>query len=689
MRTIGRALKAIFFITIFFLGIMFIFLRVDTPLRAQFVDNVYLTLIQPYERTIPVSSYKRNYCREEYPSYSDSGLTSAEVDEGIELVRQSNGAEEKCRGINRLNSANYRDQRRVLDYIASLSDDASPDVRYFIARDLPQFPLYGKEREEIGLPVLTKYLSDSDPGVREAAIAGIRSVSWNSEKTSTILKNAYPQADTESKVHIAQEIINIEYNDADAQKWLAELYDEFPEHRLSIVSSIGGNTRTRSIPLLLRAAKEGDSATRKAAIENLAGYVAADPQIEPFLISLAGDPDSEIRNATTQSLLRIFKKSDSVREKLAELANDPDPEIRALVKPVTIHEPIPGLDGPKVLMPKNITPYLETSKEELTIGRSETIKFCVLNNTDKTFSYTSGGDYRGYRPTRFEVVGFDEDGKSVEDPEPKWLISIGGGLMGGERVEPGAKNCQPVDIFRYLAIGKPGKYKISIAYDFYYEYTPDNPKPHATKEIIFRLPSEEEARQIVADIMTRLSLRTSKGRVPQGADTEVIRHNIYLRPLLDVVDTHRADAVEAIGNIATVQATEVLLQLTGSKDPETREAAIKAFAERIPVKKDSPGSMLRRFAWNLEMHGQKSKKSWNEKFREPARKLVKELLGSELERERAAGFEMAMMLNLRKECSVLDDAEREKFTKEIIGGGHLSWEQVTLTNWLKKSLNEK
>ncbi len=254
------------------------------------------------------------------------------------------------------------------------------------------------------------------------------------------------------------------------------------------------------------------------------------------------------------------------------------------------------------------------------LGENVLGHFCVENTGTAPFRVSMGGDYRGAaRATRFHVTALDADGKTVADPYPGAMNF--GGMEGEPTLKPGEKFYASLPVMRYLRFDGPGDYTIRVRHDLGWKATPEHPLPVAEAKITLVMPTAEQAQKIV-DAIVRLpddgdAVFGKKSRPYR--DLTTLRYPVYLPILQERVRKGSLEALEAIGNIATPEATQTLIDLLPDANPKIAREAARLLLERLPWSQDRvspswPGSQEA-----LNLHKKLVEQSWQPQFAAPER----------------------------------------------------------------------
>lgn len=214
------------------------------------------------------------------------------------------------------------------------------------------------------------------------------------------------------------------------------------------------------------------------------------------------------------------------------------------------------------------------------LGENVLADFCVANTTGAPVEISVGGDYRGStRALRFKTAVTDERGAPMPDPDPNPMNF--GGIGYSPKIKPGEPWCASLQLMRYARIDAPGKYRVTVHHDL--GWAPGT-APTAEGEIVLRMPSPAEAEGVVAGMESLPrdpSTSAGKTAVP-WADFTALRYPVYLSALLARAQKGSVDALVAIGQIPSVEATRALVGLLASADRAVARGAAPALALRLP-----------------------------------------------------------------------------------------------------------
>ena len=218
------------------------------------------------------------------------------------------------------------------------------------------------------------------------------------------------------------------------------------------------------------------------------------------------------------------------------------------------------------------------------LGENVLVQFCIENAGEEPFKVDTGGDYRGTsRHTRFRVTAVGEDGEAVPDPDPHAANRCMGGMGGPRELKPGEQDVHSLPLIRYCRIERPGVYTIRVSHDLGWRETPERKRPVAEAKLELAMPTPEQARGVV-DAMARLKNDGGvwgKRRAPYP-DLTALAHPVYLPILFERAKGGRADAVQGMARIPTLEATRALLELLGHENPKVVMKTAELLQMRLP-----------------------------------------------------------------------------------------------------------
>ena len=256
------------------------------------------------------------------------------------------------------------------------------------------------------------------------------------------------------------------------------------------------------------------------------------------------------------------------------------------------------------------------------VGETIAGHLVIENSGGPSFDFTSGGDYRGYRPTRFSVQCVGPDGKTTADPDT--LGYSFGGLSGGGSLAGGEKKELNFPLLRYCLIDKPGKYRITVSHDLGWKDT--DARPSATSELSFRVPSQKEADDIVSQMIGAIARSRNHVHIT-AVDVEALRYSAYLKPLIRFAQGGSLDAVDGIASIQTPSATKALIDLLQTVKDEQADRVMAYLSERVPLPEIPPHDRLTspggpHIDAHPEIRRDMVRKAWRPEFAQQLRSIV-------------------------------------------------------------------
>ena len=299
--------------------------------------------------------------------------------------------------------------------------------------------------------------------------------------------------------------------------------------------------------------------------------------------------------------------------------------------------------GEEILLPTDIEFVLEPDKKDFFLGENALVHFCLENNGSGVIKFNIGGDYRGTlaRHNRFKIVVKDEAGNIQPDPDPLGVHM--GGLGGTYELKPSENWCISLPLVRYASIDKEGTYTVEVKHGFGWTLQEGQTLPVAKTKIRMRMPSPEQAQAIV-DETFNLPDRThyvSWGdwgkKSPPGADFRSLRYPLYLPLIKDRALRGNKNAIQAIGEIPTLEATKVLIELLNGDDPELLSQVTGLLNRRLPnslelgmenldkLDEETRDKTVRYFRSYQEFFD----KTWSDELEVDIRKSIKKFLQSD------------------------------------------------------------
>ncbi len=190
-------------------------------------------------------------------------------------------------------------------------------------------------------------------------------------------------------------------------------------------------------------------------------------------------------------------------------------------------------------------------------GQDATLTFVVHNRSEKPFSFSFGGDYRGAaRHNRFKIEIRNRQGELLKDPASQF--GDFGGILWPRVVLSGRMTTERLDLSKYRTIPGPGEYELKASFELSDEFAfgaagkvwgPQQVESKLKLKILPRTPDN------VAQVLDRLFKRCDQ---TSG------------QPL--------ADTIREISQFGKVDAVEGLAQLTRNRSLPLRHAAIGGLA---------------------------------------------------------------------------------------------------------------
>ena len=278
-------------------------------------------------------------------------------------------------------------------------------------------------------------------------------------------------------------------------------------------------------------------------------------------------------------------------------------------------------------VPSGVRMTLEPLRPTFFLGENVLAHFGVENTGTKPFTISTGGDYRGAaRAMRFVVTAQDAEGHAVSDPYP--ATTNFGGLGGSQTLKPGEKWFQTLSLIRYCRFDAPGKYLVRTKHDLGWRSTPDHPLPVAQAHIELKMPSPDQARNILEEMelapQNQGVLTGQKNLQPQ-VDFSAMRYPVYLPFLLERIDAGKLDFLPSVAGIETPEATRALVARLEGKT-EIAGAVARVLTQRIPAPPPT-------FSWPQaeearKQRDQRVKASWRTEFAAPTRAYALQALQS-------------------------------------------------------------
>jgi hypothetical protein len=235
----------------------------------------------------------------------------------------------------------------------------------------------------------------------------------------------------------------------------------------------------------------------------------------------------------------------------------------------------------KKMVPAGAKVILELDRPEFFLGENVLVHFTLTNTSDQPFEANFGGDYRGAtRSLRFVVTAAGEAGHMAEDPDPSgWCL---GGFVQDRKLNPGEKFTRSLPLMCYCRILQPGRYTIQVKHDFGWKEG-EHKRPVGEITVTFRMPTPAEAETVVTTLEKRASTNNAFGKYSShDADFTTLCQSVYLNPLLSRAEHGSQNALAAIGNIETQEATAALIRLATNADAKLALTAAQVLTLRLP-----------------------------------------------------------------------------------------------------------
>lgn len=293
--------------------------------------------------------------------------------------------------------------------------------------------------------------------------------------------------------------------------------------------------------------------------------------------------------------------------------------------------------GPTQPVPEGASVTLEFDRPSYFLGENVLVHFILENTSDESFEASWGADYEGAsRHLRFKITAMDEAGNLAEDPDPSQ--NCFGGIGGPHRLGPGEKFVTSLPLMRSCDIKEPGRYTIRATHDFGWKEG-ERKRPVGEATITFLLPDAAEAERIVAQ-MERLPTDPDASfgkRSRNYADFSCLRHPVYLEPLARRARTGDFRVFHGLGLMATLEATQTLIQLANDADSKLALEAAQTLNARLPIPESK---RLVPASGRFEIRRRLAKQAWDTKFAPEVRALAARFLAKKEVPEIACGASM-------------------------------------------------
>lgn len=200
--------------------------------------------------------------------------------------------------------------------------------------------------------------------------------------------------------------------------------------------------------------------------------------------------------------------------------------------PILAQTPTPAPQRPKLPAADSMKISLLADKAEFFLGENILLHYRIENTGKEHLGIDVGGDYRGgTRANRFKVTVVDAAGRELPDPAPTQHDMGGLSPLGGAK--PGAAWFENVWLLRYRTFDRPGDYTVTVFHDLGWGERQATDPRMVTLKLRLKMPSEAEARQVIANMEKAKSNPGStwgtKGQ--PAADFSLLKFPVY-RPLL-------------------------------------------------------------------------------------------------------------------------------------------------------------
>ena len=240
----------------------------------------------------------------------------------------------------------------------------------------------------------------------------------------------------------------------------------------------------------------------------------------------------------------------------------------------------------KVPSPDTLKISLRADQTEFFLGENILLHYCLENLGKEVPLFSVSGDYRGgTRADRFKVTVVDAAGRELPDPHPQQWNDGGTSPPMGFEPKPGQTWFEDVFLLRYRSIEKPGDYIVTVFHDLGWGPRRTNDPRVVSIRLKLKMPTPLEAFHVIA-AMEKSKAYTGKiaGRKGQPtADFSGLKYPVYLSQLGAAATL---DAVQALAEMPTVEATCVLLRLVETPRADVAHAAMTALSRRIPLPED-------------------------------------------------------------------------------------------------------
>lgn len=239
-------------------------------------------------------------------------------------------------------------------------------------------------------------------------------------------------------------------------------------------------------------------------------------------------------------------------------------------------------DDPAGEAPEVAHASLVFDKKEYFLGENILMMYRLENISQETFKIEVGGDYRGSsRHLRFKVTATDAQGKKVADPDQSGMNM--GGMGAGPEIQPGKAYEQSLPLLRYCRFDRPGIYTLRMTHELGWKNRKGRKAPTGEATLKLVMPNRDQARAVVEE-MYRLPAGNPfmGGKCEPYGDFATLAYPIYLPILAERAVDGCDKALTGIGQIPTPEATKVLVDLLGHRDPAFAVKVAQTLNQRLP-----------------------------------------------------------------------------------------------------------
>ncbi|MEO5915470.1 MAG: HEAT repeat domain-containing protein [Luteolibacter sp.] len=253
--------------------------------------------------------------------------------------------------------------------------------------------------------------------------------------------------------------------------------------------------------------------------------------------------------------------------------------------------------------------------EKLRLGDAIPGTFTVRNAGAEPFEISTGGDYRGTGfPLRLKIRVTDTQGGAL--PDASEGLPEFGGIMGSQKIEPGAAFDITFPLAGYVTFPGAGIYTVEACHDLGWLVNEARPHPIGKARIEIVMPTADEAAARVRD----LCAGDDQDRLFQ---LEKLKNGVFLPALIREAEAGHIAAVTGIAGISGRAAFEALLNLLEHPSADIVKAAGNLLKWRMPALStpDKP-------AFPSWKENRAALEDWYPKYREPLLKSALALLHS-------------------------------------------------------------